>query len=76
MRALPTLFWREIEGLVENRSEDLLFSGNVVIEAGLLQAYGVGDVLHRSAVVALGAKDLGRCLDNIGPIHLVLPTGR
>jgi hypothetical protein len=65
-----------VERLIEDCRQDLLLSRDVVIEAGLLEPDGVGDVLHRGAVITLLPEDLGGGLDDVGLVHTSLPTGR
>src|SRR2546423_1218196 len=66
---------------LEQSNEQLLLRGHVVVEAALVEAHGIRDVLHRGGVVTLLAEDAERrCADGFlalrGPALPPPPEGR
>src|SRR5688572_8591169 len=74
---LPDIFCEHIEGSVEQGQQDLLLGGDMMIQTGLLQADGPGDLGHGSSMEPLLPENLCGCVENIVSGHeLSFPTER
>jgi hypothetical protein len=65
----PPPFDQQIERPVQKRQKDFLFAMDVVIQAGLLQANRLGNILHGRGMIALLAENDRRSFEDLITIH-------